>query len=271
MTNQFITTKLDIVQNWDQSGRRIPTTLLQAEPMVITQLKTQAKHGYSAIQVGIGSKSLKKTSKPLKGHLKDLNQNNHLPKKLQEIRFETDEQLKSFKVGDSIQIDQVLSISDLVSATGVSKGKGFTGVIKRWNFKGGPRTHGQSDRERAPGSIGQGTSPGRVWKGKKMAGRHGNQTITVRNLTVVDIDSNQHTITLKGTVPGPIGRTITLTKTGTSPKETGLLNSSNQSKTNSSKKEPKPKKSDSSDQKSNTLKNQTDEKNPPKSDNQAKN
>ena len=96
-----------------------------------------------------------------------------------------------------------LKPGDLVNVTGVSKGTGFTGVMKRWGFKGGPRTHGQSDRQRAPGSIGQGTSPGRVWKGKKMAGRAGGKTVTIRNLKIVDVDKKNKVLTVNGPVPGP--------------------------------------------------------------------
>src|SRR5207247_7959997 len=124
---------------------------------------------------------------------------------LAEVRFPADAKVEALpKAGDMIQVTSVFEPGDIIDVTGISKGKGFAGGVKRHHFKGGPRTHGQSDRERAPGSIGQTTTPGRVYRGKRMAGRMGNDRVTVRGLEVVAIDSEKHMLTIKGLVPGAI-------------------------------------------------------------------
>lgn len=176
---------------------RVPLTVVNVGPMVVTHIKREEKDGYWAVQVGFGEKRAKLTSKQLQGHLKKASKNKKFPRFVREIRVEKEPKVK---VGDQIQVSEVFKVGDVVQVTGVSKGKGFAGVIKRWGFAGGPRTHGQSDRQRAPGSIGQGTDPGRVWKGKKMPGRMGTDTVTVKNLVVVGIDENE--LTVSGPVPG---------------------------------------------------------------------
>ena len=128
---------------------------------------------------------------------------------MKEIRLE---KLEEYKVGDIIKIEDIIKPGDIVNVSGISKGRGFAGVMKRWGFHGGPRTHGQSDRERAPGSIGQGTDPGRVHKGKKMPGRYGNQKFTIRNLTILYMDANKQEITLSGPIPGSKNTLITINK-----------------------------------------------------------
>lgn len=202
-------------QTWDKQGNRLPITILEMPELKVTQVKTADKHGYSALQVGFGVQKVSRVNQPIKGHLKLDKQDKQTVRYLKEIPLsDSDNQEKSeFAVGLALNISDYLAVGDIVNVTARSKGTGFTGVMKRWNFSGGPRTHGQSDRERAPGSIGQGTDPGRVWKGKKMAGRSGHQKVTQQNLMVVKIDPELKEIWVKGTTPGFTGSLITLKKT----------------------------------------------------------
>jgi len=204
-------------QVWDKNGKRIVVTTLKIGPGVIVQIKTKDKEGYNALVVGFGSKSKSRIKGP---QLKYYQKNNFksFPSFTREIKVEN---TAEYKIGDTITADQIFSIGDRVNAQGTTKGRGFTGVIKRWGFHGGPRTHGQSDRERAPGSIGQGTDPGRVHRGKKMPGHYGNEIKTIKNLVVANITKDEIWVT--GPVPGSINSTIMLTKTGVK-KFVGLLN-----------------------------------------------
>lgn len=206
MITSFITTKKTMTQAWDKAGKRRAITILTAHPMVVTQVKSIATDGYTAIQVGVGEK--RRVSQPLAGHLKKANQKRP-PRHVQEI---TINEPANIKVGDTITADQVLSVGDTVAVQAKTKGRGFAGVVKRWGFAGGPKTHGQSDRHRAPGSIGQGTDPGRIHKGKKMAGRYGNQTQTIKNLAIFKVDKPANEIWITGPVPGAKGSIATLTK-----------------------------------------------------------
>lgn len=191
-------------------GTRIPVTYIQAGPCVVTQIKNNKKDGYWSVQIGFGTKRTKTLTKPLKGHLKAAYKDKkEAARFLREVRLE---EKPDFAVGDVIKITDVIKKGDVVAVTGVSKGKGFAGVVKRWDFRGGPRTHGQSDRLRAPGSIGQGTDPGRVRKGKKMAGRMGTQTTTIKNLIVTDVDEKKNEITVSGPVPGHKGTLLYIQK-----------------------------------------------------------
>ena len=213
-------------------GIRIPVTHIKVGPCVITQIKNKKKDGYWAVQIGCGEKKLKNITKPLQGHLKGAMKDKKAPRFLREVRLDAE---SSYKVGDVISVSDVFNKGDVVSVTGVTKGKGFAGVVKRWGFAGGPRTHGQSDRLRAPGSIGQGTTPGRVHKGKKMPGRMGTETRMVRNLTVVNVDSEKDEIIVSGSVSGAPNSLLTikrvakgkleeLTKEGEKPKvQTGKV------------------------------------------------
>jgi len=191
-------------------GTRVSVTWVKAGPCVVTQIKKIAPDGYWAVQLGFKERKLKNTSKPLQGHLKSLIKDNKAPRHLREVRLDSEPE---FKVGDVINLTDVFKKGDVVAVTGVSKGKGFAGVVKRWGFHGGPRTHGQSDRERAPGSIGQGTTPGRVYKGKKMAGRMGGEQVSVKNLTVLKVEENGD-IWLSGPVPGFQSGLLQITKIG---------------------------------------------------------
>jgi large subunit ribosomal protein L3 len=190
-------------------GTRVPVTYIKAGPCVVTQVKTKEKDGYWAIQLGFGEKRIKNVTKPIQGHLRGVTKNKKTSRFLREVKLD---KKPDFKVGDEIKLTKIFKKGDVVAVTGKSKGKGFAGVVKRWKFAGGPRTHGQSDRLRAPGSIGQGTDPGRVWKGKKMAGRKGGETVTVKNLVVVDIDDENDQVVLSGTVPGKSGGLVVLNK-----------------------------------------------------------
>lgn len=213
MLRGLIGKKLVQTQAFTEGGKRIPVTRLTIGPCRVTQLKTEEKDGYWAVQLGFESRSIKRTPKPLVGHLQKTGQGTDLPRFLREIRLDADTfKDAALKVGDVITADQVFHVGDVVDVTGISKAKGFAGVVKRHGFAGGPRTHGQSDRERAPGSIGQTTTPGRVYKGKRMAGRMGGKTRTIQGLTVVNIDPETNTLEIKGLIPGSRGIPVLVQK-----------------------------------------------------------
>lgn len=178
---------------------RVPVTIVSVTPNTVIQVITENKNGYFGVQLGFGEKRTKNITKPLLGHLKAAKDQKVAARFLREVRVESE---PDEKVGDQIKASDIFSVGDVVAVTGVSKGKGFAGGVKRHGFHGGPKTHGQSDRHRAPGSIGQGTSPGRVWKGKRMAGRMGSDTVTVKNLKVIAVDSEKNELHLSGPVPG---------------------------------------------------------------------
>lgn len=182
-----------------EDAKRVPITVVQAGPCVVTQIKKADKDGYWAVQIGFGNRKPKNTSKALQGHFKA---SNSLPHFIKEIRVTEEPELK---VGDKISLEQIFTLGDSVNVTGISKGKGFAGAIKRWGFHGGSKTHGQSDRHRAPGSIGQGTTPGRVYKGKHMAGRMGSDQVTLENLKIAGIDQEKGLLSISGSIPGRIG------------------------------------------------------------------
>ena len=201
--------KADQTQKYTSSGKRIPVTVVKIEPNIVTQIKDKDKDGYKAVQVMLGGK--KRVSRPIFGQVKKaLGEKAGAPKYLREIRV-TDLP-GGVEVGSQVKATEALAAGDLVNVTAVSRGKGFAGVVKRHHFAGGPKTHGQSDRLRAPGSIGQTTTPGRVYKGKRMAGHMGANQATIRNLAVMDVSDTQ--VVLKGTIPGPKGVLAKLTKVG---------------------------------------------------------
>lgn len=200
MLNGLLGKKKEMSQIFDAEGNIIPVTILEVGPCVVTQVKTKEKDGYEAFQLGFEHTKPKLLKKPQAGHFKNIRQK---PRFLREVKVDEEQKEKpEFKVGDKIRVAHVFKVGDKVAVVGVSKGKGFAGVVKRWGFAGGPKTHGQSDRLRAPGAIGSTTTPGRVYRGKKMAGRMGGEQVTVKGLRVVDIDAKNNQLKVKGAVPG---------------------------------------------------------------------
>lgn len=195
--------KIGMTQIFDESGNIIPVTILRVGPCVVTQVKTQAKDGYSSIQVGYGKILSKKLTQPQLGHLQKSN--------IQALKY-----LKEFKINEqeTFEIGQVLNVGSfsagqLVNIKGKNIGKGFSGLQKRHNFTRGPMTHG-SKNHRAPGSIGMGTTPGRVLPGKKMAGQLGNKIITVKKLKIIQINLEENILIVKGSVPGKPGNLLSI-------------------------------------------------------------
>jgi len=195
--------KEHMTQIFDESGRVRPATVLTAGPVTVTQVKTNDGDGYGAVQVGYGSQKESRVSKAEKGHTKDLG----VFRVLKEFRDGTAE----LKKGDEINVD-VFEEGDTVNVSGISKGKGFQGVVKRHGFAGGPRTHGQKHSEREPGSIGA-TGPQRVFKGTRMAGRMGGERVTVKNLKVLKVDKSNNSIWVSGAIPGRKGTLVEVVST----------------------------------------------------------
>lgn len=195
MINALIGTKHTMTHVYLPDGRWIPVTRLTLGPCVVTQVKIKETDGYQAVQLGFGNK--KRLSAAMAGHLKP----SGVAGAVRWIR-EVGTEEPAPAVGNKVTVDNIFRIGDRVSVTGWTKGRGFSGVVKRWGFAGGPKTHGQSDRHRAPGSIGQGTTPGRIYKGKKMAGRSGSSRKTIKNLPVVKVDGKHHQLWVHGAVPG---------------------------------------------------------------------
>ena len=192
MLQGFLGKKIGMTQIFREDGRVVPVTVIEAGPCVVTQVKTLETDGYEAIQLGFGD--VKRRNKPQTGHLK----NSKLSRYLREVSTDN---TSEFEVGQTIGAD-IFETGEKIDVIGTSKGRGFAGTMKRWNFGGGPRTHGQSDRARAPGSIGGGTTPGKVYKGLKMAGHMGNRRITVKGLEIIEVDSERNLLLVKGGVPG---------------------------------------------------------------------
>lgn len=198
--------KLGMTRFFGKNGASIAATIIEAGPCYVTQIKTRDKEGYNAIQLGFGSKREKLVKKPEDGHFKRAGV--EPTRYLKEFR---EPELKSIKEGDEIKVD-IFKEGDSLTISGVSKGKGFAGAVKRYGFKGGPKTRGQSDRLRAPGSIGASSFPSRVFKGKKMPGRMGNRRVTVRNLEILKVDPEKNLLIVKGAVPGPINGMLEIRK-----------------------------------------------------------
>ncbi len=194
--------KIGMTQLFLENGDCVPATAIQAGPCTVTQIKTTAHDGYEAVQLGFGES--KRLTKAQKGHLKELGT---FPV-LHEFRSAGEASL-----GDRIDVT-MLSEGDMVKVTGRSKGRGFAGGVRRHHFSGGPKTHGQSDRHRAPGSVGGGTFPGRVLKGKKMAGHMGSKRITALNLRVEMVDHERDILFVRGAVPGANGEVVIVEKVG---------------------------------------------------------
>ena len=196
--------KIGMTQIFDESGNIIPVTILKVGPCMVTQIKTELKDGYNAIQVGYGNTSNKSLTQPELGHLQ---KSNIQPLKyLKEFRVAN---VDEFEVGQVLNVD-LLSVDQLVNIKGKTVGKGFAGLQKRHNFTRGPMTHG-SKNHRAPGSIGMGTTPGRVLPGKKMAGQLGNKLTTIKKLKVIQLNSEENILIIKGSVPGKPGNLLSIT------------------------------------------------------------
>jgi len=236
MLNTILGSKQGMKQSF-VDGVRTPVTMIKAGPCVVTQVRTMDRDGYWGIQLGFGEKRIKNTSKPLLGHLKGATKGKTAPRFISEVRLDKEPDLK---VGDEVKVSDIFSLGDRVTVTGISKGKGFAGVIKRWGFARGPRTHGQSDRLRSPGSIGQGTTPGRVHKGKKMGGRMGTDRSTIKNLKVVVYDEDTGEIGVSGPIPGNNKSYVIVTKTA-SGKAASEKNSDDSTETDRKKDESKDK------------------------------
>ncbi len=204
--------KLGTTQVFREDGRSDAVTVIQAGPCTVTQIKTEQTDGYVGVQLGY--EEAKRLSKPRTGHLKRV-----------DGRFRV---LREFGVDDvdEVELGQRIDVSlfesgELVDATSRSKGRGFQGGVKRYNFKGGPKTHGQSDRHRAPGSIGAGSTPGKVLKGLRMAGHMGNSRVTVRKLEVVEADSERNLLFVKGAVPGARNSLVLIKRAGARKRKLG--------------------------------------------------
>jgi large subunit ribosomal protein L3 len=194
--------KIGMTQIFNEEGRVIPVTVIKAGPCKVVQKKTKEKDGYNAIQMGFGEVKESRASKPCLGHFKKIGLK---PMEiLEEIRLED---VSGFKECDEIKVD-IFSNSKYVNVRGMTKGKGFMGVMKRWGFKGMPASHGTHRKHRHPGAIGQRTYPGRVFLGHRMGGRTGNEQITVKRLSVAGIDSEKNILLVKGSVPGSRGSAL---------------------------------------------------------------
>jgi len=195
MISGLLGRKLGMMQVFSDKGEVIPVTVIAAGPCVVTQVRTVERDGYAAVQIGYEQVEPRKLTRPQQGHLKAANA------MLRYLREFPADNPQEHTPGEVINVE-LFKPGQKIDISGTSKGRGFTGVVKRWGFHGGPKTHGQSDRHRAPGSIGAGTTPGRVWKGQKMAGRMGGKRITIQNLEVVEVLPEKNLILVKGSVPG---------------------------------------------------------------------
>ena len=204
MKKGLIGKKIGMTQIFDENGKVIPVTVVEAGPCVITQKKTIENDGYEAVQVGFGDVKVNKLNKPMKGHFA---KNDVAPKKtLKEFRLED---CSALNVGDIIKAD-AFEAGEIVDVKGTSKGHGTAGAIKRWNFSRLRESHGTGPNARHQGSLGACSSPSRVFKGRKMAGHYGHETVTFQNLTVAKVDAENNLIAIKGAVPGPKGGIVVI-------------------------------------------------------------
>lgn len=200
MLKGLIGKKIGMTQIFDENGAAVPVTVIEAGPCYVTQVRTVEGDGYTAVQLGYNEVKPKRLTNGQKGHLKRNNLNLPPLKFLREFRVKSPEVTE----GDKLSVD-VFTVGEFVDVVGTSKGKGFAGAVKRYHFRGGPKTHGQSDRQRAPGSRGAGTTPGRVYKGARGPGHMGDERVTAQNLKVVLLDEERNLIGVRGSVPGPKG------------------------------------------------------------------
>jgi large subunit ribosomal protein L3 len=205
MIEGIIGKKLGMTQLYRDNGKLEPLTAIEAGPCAVTQIKTADRDGYIAVQLGFGSAKGTKQKEPA-----GVSQFKHV----REFRVD---KADGIKIGDKIDVS-LFKAGDIVDVIGISKGKGFAGVVKRYHFKGGPKTHGQSDRTRHPGAIGSTTSPGRIWKGLRMAGHMGNQQVTIQNLEVFQASPERNLLLVRGAVPGARNGLLLIRKSGRSKK-----------------------------------------------------
>jgi large subunit ribosomal protein L3 len=196
-------TKLGMTQVFDEDNRVVPVTVVQAEPNTVTQVKTVESDGYSAVQLAYGAR--KRTTKPMAGHLAKAGVDS--ARVLAEIRLTDADELP--ELGSTVTVE-TFAKGDVIDVTGTSKGKGYAGVMKRHNFRGMGDGHGVKKKNRHPGSVGNASTPGRTFKGQRMAGRMGGERVTVQNLEVVDVDTEHQLILVKGALPGPDGQVVLL-------------------------------------------------------------
>ena len=209
--------KIGVTQIFKGDGRLVPVTIIEAGPCKVLQAKDKERDGYEAVQVGFDPNTKEKNvTKPMLGHFKKVSSPAY--------RFLREVSMEGMKEGDDITVD-IFSIGDKVSISGTSKGKGFQGVMKRHNFKGGPASHG-SMFKRAPGSIGQSAWPSRVWKNKKLPGQMGNVKVTTKNIEVVDVRKEQNLLLVKGAVPGANGNYLVIGSDAPIPKSVAKENES---------------------------------------------
>ncbi len=199
--NGILGRKVGMTQVFSADGRALPVTVIEAGPCTVTAIKNPQRDGYASVQLAFGHH--RKINKPRLGHVRKATgvtgADEIKPRIVREFRGG----IEGATLGQRVTVDQVFEVDEYVDVIGTSKGKGFAGVVKRHHFRGGPKTHGQSDRTRAPGSVGAGTTPGRVLKGQRMAGHMGHERVTVQNLQVVDIDVDNNVLLIKGAIPGP--------------------------------------------------------------------
>ena len=204
MQKGIIGKKIGMTQIFDENGKVVPVTVVEAGPCVVSQKKTVENDGYAAVQIGFGDLKAHKVKKPMAGHFAKANV---APKRtLREFRFDD---IDAYNVGDLVKAD-VFAAGDKVDVTGTSKGKGYAGVIQRWNFQRLKESHGSGPVARHGGSIGSCSDPSRVYPGKKMAGHLGSERVTVQNLQVVKVDAENNLIAIKGAIPGPNGGTVVI-------------------------------------------------------------
>ena len=204
MQKGIIGKKIGMTQIFDENGKVVPVTVVEAGPCVVSQKKTVENDGYAAVQIGFGDLKAHKVKKPMAGHFAKANV---APKRtLREFRFDD---IDAYNVGDLVKAD-VFAAGDKVDVTGTSKGKGYAGVITRWNFQRLKESHGSGPVARHGGSIGSCSDPSRVYPGKKMAGHLGSERVTVQNLQVVKVDAENNLIAIKGAIPGPNGGTVVI-------------------------------------------------------------
>ena len=200
----LIATKEGMTRVFQESGESVPVSVLKVDPNIVSQIKSNETDGYSAIQLSSLDKKEKHSSKPLQGHF--VKNKLNLKDKIHEFKV-SQEGLTDIEIGKELSVE-IFEEGQFVDISGISKGKGFAGTVKRWNFATQDATHGNSLAHRKPGSIGQCQTPGRVWKGKKMSGHMGNVRKTIQNLKIIRIDGENKLILVKGSIPGPSGSTI---------------------------------------------------------------